>query len=90
MTRTLGPTRSRDRWLTVVDGARLRQLRRQHALTQAELAGKAGISLSTVIRLERQPPRCCRTRTLARLATALGQLPAALISSQSPSGHAIR
>ena len=90
MTRTLSPTRSRDRWFAVVDGPRLRQLRRQHGLSQAELAGKAGISLSTVTRLERRPPRSCRTRTLARLAIALGQPPAALIPSQSPSGHAIR
>jgi len=54
MTRTLSPTRSRDRWFAVVDGPRLRQLRRQHGLSQAELAGKAGISLSTVTRLERR------------------------------------
>ena len=37
-----------------------------------------------MIRLERQPWRSCRTRTLARLAAALGQPPAALTSSQPP------
>ena len=77
------------RWFTVLDGARLRQLRRQHGLSAAQLAGKAGIGLSTVIRLEGQPTRCCRTRTLSRLAAALNQPPATLISSQPPSGHAV-
>ena len=48
MIRTPSPTRSADRWFTVVDGVRLRQLRRQHGLSPAELAGKAGIGLSTV------------------------------------------
>jgi transcriptional regulator with XRE-family HTH domain len=77
-------------WTTVLDGARLRQLRRQHGLSAAQLAGKAGIGRSTVIRLERQPRCSCRTRTLARLAAALGQSPAALTPSQSLPGHAAR
>jgi hypothetical protein len=162
----------------VLDGVRLRQLRRQRGLSLAELAGKAGIGLSTLTRLdlltellnvsaaqevgrygsrssscpndpdrqaaatiepvgtpekadmpgltgrlssprcrsltspsadlersisghelrrhpnpatrialfreERQPQRTCRTRTLARLATALGQLPAVLLSQPAP------
>jgi transcriptional regulator with XRE-family HTH domain len=156
-------TRSPDRWFTVVDGTRLRQLRRQCGLSTAELAGKAGIGLSTVTRLdlltelldvsavqavggygsrssscpndpdrratataepvgtpekadmrgltgrlasprcrsltaasadlelalfrEENQPRCtCRTRTLVRLAAALGQPAAVLIVSQPPSG----
>ena len=89
MTGTLSPAHASGRWFAVVDGARLRQLRRQHGLSPAELAGKAGIGLSTVSRLERQPRRSCRTRTLARLAAALGQSPAALTPSQPPS-HAGR
>ena len=40
MTYTPSPARSADRWFTVLDGARLRQLRRQHGLSAAELAGK--------------------------------------------------
>ena len=90
MTRTPSSGRSADRWFTVVDGVRLRQLRRQHGLSPAELAGKAGVSMSTVIRLERQPRPSCRTRTAARLATALGQSPAAFTCSQSAAGHAAR
>jgi len=47
-------------------------------MSQEQLAGQAGISLTTVIRLERQPHASCRSRTLARLAAALGEDPAAL------------
>ncbi len=82
MTGTRSPAGTSDRWFTVVDGARLRELRHQHGLTAAELAGQAGLGLSTVIRLERQPCRSCRTRTLARLAAALGQPTAALMPTQ--------
>ena len=90
MTRTPSPTRSAERWFTVVDGVRLRQLRRQHGLSPAELAGKAGVGLPTVLRLERQPWPSCRTRTAARLAATLGHSPAALTGSQPPPGHAAR
>lgn len=90
MTYTPSPARSANRWFTVVDGVQLRQLRRQHGLSAAELAGKAGIGLSTVTRLERQPGRSCRTRTLARLAAALGRSPATLTPVQPPPSHAAR
>lgn len=89
MTDTFSPTQASGRWFAIVDGTRVRQLRHQHGLSPAELAGKAGISLSTVTRLERQSQRCCRTRTLARLAAALGQPPAVFTSTQPPS-HADR
>jgi transcriptional regulator with XRE-family HTH domain len=81
MTETPSPAHISARWFAVVDGRRVRQLRRQHGLSPAELAGRAGIGLSTVTRLERVRQRRCRTRTLARLAAALGQPPAALIPS---------
>lgn len=90
MTYTPSPARSADRWFTVLDGARLRQLRRQHGLSAAELAGKTGVGLSTVFRLERRSRRSCRTRTAARLAAALNQSPTVLICSQSSPGHAVR
>ena len=67
------------RWTTVLDSDRLRQLRLQRGLSQSELAGKAGLSLATMARLERQPGRRCRSRTLRRLALALGEDPAALL-----------
>lgn len=66
------------RWIMVLDGQRLRQLRRQHGLSQEELADRAGISFTTVARLERQPRASCRSRTLGRLAAALGEPPGAL------------
>jgi transcriptional regulator with XRE-family HTH domain len=84
------PARSPDRWFTAVDGARLRQLRRERGLSPAELAGKADIALSTVLRLERQPQPACRTRTLARLAAALGQPSTVLTPRQLTPGHATR
>ena len=42
-------------------------------LSQEKLADLAGISLTTVARLERQSPAPCRSWTLARLAIALGE-----------------
>lgn len=66
------------KWTTVLDGERLRQLRRQHGLSQEKLADRAGVSLTTVARLERQPRTPCRCRTLARLAAALGEHPATI------------
>ncbi len=61
----------------LLDGHRLRQLRRQRGLSQEQLADQAGISVTTVARLERRPNAPCRGRTLGRLARALGEHPAA-------------
>lgn len=74
------PVRS---WTTVLDGARLRQLRREHGLSQEELASRARISLTTVARLERQSQAPCRGRTLARLAAALDEPPGAISPASS-------
>jgi transcriptional regulator with XRE-family HTH domain len=78
------PPRSANRWVTVLDGVRLRQLRSQRGLSPAELASQAGLGRSTVMRLERHPRPSCRTRTLARLAAALGLPPGRLDRSQPP------
>jgi anti-sigma regulatory factor (Ser/Thr protein kinase) len=40
------------RWITVINGRQVRRLRRQYGLSQEELAAKAGISQSTVARLD--------------------------------------
>ena len=85
MTVPMAASPRRHRWTTSLDGSRLRQLRHQHGVSQEQLADQAGISLTTITRLERQPRAACRTRTLARLAAALGQPPATLISSK-PAG----
>jgi transcriptional regulator with XRE-family HTH domain len=70
-----------DRWTAVIDGQRLRELRRQRALSQAELAKLAGVSVHTVSKLERQSASRCRTRTLARLAAAFGEVPGEIAAS---------
>jgi len=54
-------------------GARSGGLRRQQGLTQAVLAARAGISLVTVSKLERQACASCHGRTLGRIAAALGE-----------------
>jgi transcriptional regulator with XRE-family HTH domain len=61
-----------------LDGTRLRELRRQHGLSQERLADRAGLSLTTVARLESRPTSPCRGRTLGRLAAALGEEPEAI------------
>ena len=59
-------------------GLRLRHLRQQRGLSQQKLADDAGISVTTVARLERQACAPCRGRTLGRLARALGEHPVRL------------
>jgi DNA-binding XRE family transcriptional regulator len=66
------------RWMVIIDGQRLRELRLQGGLSQEMLADRAGVSLATVGRLERHGRPSCRGRTLARLAAALGEHPAAI------------
>jgi transcriptional regulator with XRE-family HTH domain len=73
------PTSHPDRWTAVVDDQRLRELRRQRAISQVELARLAGVSPYTVSKLERQRATSCRTRTLPRLAAALGEEPSAIV-----------
>jgi transcriptional regulator with XRE-family HTH domain len=72
------PTGHGDRWTAVVNGQRLRELRRQRGLSQVELAQLAEVSPNTVSKLERQQTTACRSRTLARLAAALGEPPSAI------------
>jgi transcriptional regulator with XRE-family HTH domain len=72
------------RWTALLDGHRLRQVRRQHHLSQEQLADRAGISPATVARLERQPAAPCRSRTLGRLAAALGEDPVRLTPATQP------
>lgn len=73
------------RWITVIDGQRLRQLRREQGLAQEELASLAHVSTTTVARLERHHKTNCRTWTLARVATALGEQSATLTAASPAS-----
>lgn len=74
----------RPSWTTVIDGHQVRQLRRRRGLSQEALAYRAGISLTTMARLERHPRSYCRSRTLGRLAAALGEQPKVIICAHPP------
>ena len=76
--REMSRQESAQRWTTVLDGERLRQLRQRRRLSQEKLADLAGISLTTIARLERQDRSPCRSWTLGRLAAALNETPAAI------------
>jgi DNA-binding XRE family transcriptional regulator len=67
------PSSRAQRWITSVDGHRLRRLRRQRGLAQEQLADLASVSLTTAARLERQHKANCRTWTQTRIAAALGE-----------------
>jgi DNA-binding XRE family transcriptional regulator len=77
----------RQNWTTVLDGQRLQQIRRQRELSQEQLADLAGISLSTMARLERQDRSPCRSWTLGRLAVALDQTPASITARSGRHGE---
>ncbi len=76
------------RWTAVVDGDRRRELRCQRGLSEEELADQAGVSLSTVTRLERDQRPACRSWTLARLAIALSEHPSAITAGRVSTSQA--
>jgi transcriptional regulator with XRE-family HTH domain len=63
---------------TEVDGARLRRLRRERALSQRDLSRKTGIAFDTISRLETGKQRA-QPRTIRNLAEALGVEPRELM-----------
>lgn len=73
--RAINQAGNQSRWTTVIDGQLLREMRRQRGLSQERLADLAGVSLTTVARLERRPMQPCRMWTLYRLAHVLQQHP---------------
>ena len=54
-----------NRWTVFIDGQHLRDSRTQNGLTRDQLASKAGISVTTIARLEGHSRTRCRSRTLA-------------------------
>lgn len=66
-------TRRADRWTTLADGRKIRQLRHQLGLSQDGLADLAQVGVTTVARLERHDHAPCRTWTLGRIAAALNE-----------------
>jgi transcriptional regulator with XRE-family HTH domain len=55
-------------------GQRVRRLRLQHALSQIDLAEKAGVSRDAIMRLERGT-HVARPSTVRKIAAALGVAP---------------
>jgi transcriptional regulator with XRE-family HTH domain len=66
---------------TEVDGAKLRRLRTERALSQEDLERMTSIAASTISNLERGK-RSAQHRTLRRLAEALGVEPRELMKGE--------
>ena len=59
-------------------GEKVREIRKRRLLTQEQLADKAGVGVNTIIRIERNQVEP-HSRTIRKLAAALGVSPADLI-----------
>jgi transcriptional regulator with XRE-family HTH domain len=81
------PARRAEASETLVDGAKLAQLRHDHGWTQELLAGRAGLSTELVKKLEQGAKRSARLSTLAALARALHVPVGALLGDESPAGQ---
>jgi transcriptional regulator with XRE-family HTH domain len=66
---------------TKVDGERLRQLRREQALSQRDLSGITGIAHDSISQLE-TGKREAQPRTIRKLADALGVEPRELMKGE--------
>jgi transcriptional regulator with XRE-family HTH domain len=64
-----------------VNGARLRRVRRAHALSQRDLSRMTGIAFDTISRLETGKQRA-QPRTIRRLADVLGVEPRELLKGE--------
>ena len=67
-----------NRRFTEVDGARLRQLRQERALSLRELGERSGVAFDTINKLENEN-RQAQPRTVRKLAEALGVEPKELM-----------
>jgi transcriptional regulator with XRE-family HTH domain len=86
--RNTSPARRAKAGETLVDGARLAQVRREHGWTQELLAGRAGVSTELVRKLEQGAKRSARLSSLAALAGTLGVSVSALLSGDPAGGPA--
>ena len=68
-----------------LDGARLRQLRLEQALTQMDLSRMTGVSVDAISRLENEL-RSAQVSTVRRLAVALRVEPRELLKTQNGKG----
>jgi transcriptional regulator with XRE-family HTH domain len=70
-----------NRRFTKVDGARLRRLRRERALSQRDLSAITGIAHDSISQLE-TGKRDAQPRTIRKLAEALGVAPRELMKEE--------
>jgi DNA-binding XRE family transcriptional regulator len=63
----------------LIDGERLRVLRRERGLSREKLAWRADVSITTLTRLEQQDRSPCLYQTAERLAEVLGERTAAVL-----------
>ena len=75
------PTCCAQRWLVPLDRELLREARKDAGLSQERLAEAAGLSYSTVRKLERRADPRCHFRTRARLAKAMGIHPSEITAA---------
>ena len=68
-----------------LDGAKLRRLRLERALTQMDLSGMTGLSVDAISRLENEL-RSAQVSTVRRLAQALRVEPRELLKTQGGNG----
>jgi transcriptional regulator with XRE-family HTH domain len=87
MGRNGNPARRAKASETLVDRAKLAQLRRDHGWTQELLAGRAGLSTELVKKLEQGAERSARLSTLAALARALDVPVGVLLGDEGPAGR---
>jgi transcriptional regulator with XRE-family HTH domain len=66
---------------TRIDGARLRQLRREHALSQRDLSRRTGVAFDTISRLENGKQEA-QHRTIRKLSEALDVEPMELMKEE--------
>jgi anti-sigma regulatory factor (Ser/Thr protein kinase)/DNA-binding XRE family transcriptional regulator len=79
--RSSSSTRPDRYWITTLDGTRLREARIERGLSRDKLAAEAGVSLTTMARLEGQRAAPCHRATLYRIAATLSDDPGPVISA---------
>lgn len=68
-------------WIVTLDGTRLREARIERGLSRDELATEAGVSLATMLWLERQRVASCHRATLYRIAEVLAEDPESVVAA---------
>lgn len=79
--RSRNSTRPDRYWITTLDGTRLREARIERGLSRDKLAAEAGVSLTTMTRLEGERAASCHRATLYRIAASLADDPRPVISA---------